>query len=234
MTASTESAGPPRDARSTPAHETLTDYAVDEIRKRIVIGEIAAGSKIGVDFIAKELAVSRIPVREAFRELLAEGLVEMYPHRGAVVAGIARRDVEDGYRLLEVLEVMAVERAAATAPAETASRMRVHLQRLAALREAGQLSPLALLEEHRSFHFAVFDALETGMLERTARSLWHACERFINASARGDRLEQAHHEHLELVRYLEAGDVIGAVAVTQMHVRHGRHAALRGLGFDPS
>lgn len=196
-----------------------------------MIGEIPAGSKIGVDFIAKELAVSRIPVREAFQELLAEGLVEMFRRRGAVVAAIERRDVEDGYRLLETMEVLAVERAAGTAPVETAARMRIHLQPLSALLDTGRLHPLTLREEHRAFHFAVFDALDPGMLERNARSLWHACERFINASARGDRVEQAHREHTELVRHLEAGDMIGAVSVTQMHVRHGRDAALQGLGF---
>ncbi|MEV5824616.1 GntR family transcriptional regulator [Spirillospora sp. NPDC052242] len=216
--------------RATGPHETLTDFAADEIRKRIVLGWLPPGAKLRVDPLAAELDVSRVPVREAFRELLAEGLAEVYPRRGAVVSDIRRHDVEDGYRMLEEVEVMAAERVAATASAETAARMRPHLLRLKEL--AADPDPLDHLLAHRAFHFEVFAALGPGMLRRTSQMLWHACERYINASARGDRLQQAYQEHAELVRFFEAGDTVGAVAMTRMHVAHGCQAALRGLGFD--
>ncbi|WP_262402018.1 GntR family transcriptional regulator [Actinomadura sp. CNU-125] len=215
--------GPGRDA-------TLTDFAADEIRKRIVLGWLPPGTKLRVDPLAAELDVSRVPVREAFRELLAEGLAEVYPRRGAVVSDIRRHDVEDGYRMLEEVEVMAAERVAATASADTAERMRPHLLRLKEL--ATDPDPLEHLLAHRAFHFEVFAALGPGMLRRTSQMLWHACERYINASARGDRLQQAYREHAELVRFFETGDTVGAVAMTRMHVAHGCQAALRGLGFD--
>lgn len=201
---------------------TLTDTAADEIRTRIVLGRLAPGAKLRVDALAADLAVSRVPVREALRELLAEGLVETFPMRGAVVAGIRREDVDDGYRMLETVEVMAAERvvAAGAAPA-LAARMRAHLDGLAGLSD-----PLSRLVTHRAFHFEVFDALGDGVLRRTAHTLWHTCERYIIASAQGPRLRQAHEEHTALVRYLSAADVTGAVAMTRMHVAHGRDAAL--------
>jgi len=211
------------------SRQTLTDFAVDEIRKKIVLGILAPGEKLRVDALVTELAVSRVPVREAFRELLAEGLVEIFPRRGAVVAEIRRDDVDDGYRTLELMEVMAAERLVAAGSADTAERMRSHLHELEQL--AADPDPLRFLLTHRAFHFEVFDALGVGMLPRTARMLWHACERYISTSARGDRLTQAHQEHAELVRYLAAGDAIAAVATVRMHVAHGRQAALRGLGF---
>lgn len=211
-------------------HESLTDYAVDEIRKRIILGRYPAGMKLRVDALASELDVSRVPVREAFRELLAEGLAEIYPRRGAVVSHIRRQDVEDGYHMLEQLEVTAAERVAATAPTETAERMSPHLLRLKEL--SNDLDPLEYLLVHRAFHFEVFKALGDGILQRTTRMLWHACERYINASAQGPRLEQSFHEHAELLRCLADGDAIGVVAMTRMHVAHGCQAALRGLGLD--
>lgn len=204
---------------------TLTDTAVDAIRTRIVLGRLVPGAKLRVDALAADLSVSRVPVREAFRELLAEGLVETFPMRGAVVAEIRRPDVDDGYRMLEMVEVMAAERLVATGQApSTADRMRVHLDRLATARD-----PLDLLTTHRAFHFEVFEALGDGILRRTAHTLWHACERYINASAQGARMHQAHEEHTELVRYFAAGDATGAVAMTRMHVAHGREAALRAF-----
>lgn len=206
---------------------TLTDVAADAIRTRIVLGHLAPGSKLRVDALAAELSVSRVPVREAFRELLAEGLVETFPMRGAVVAGIRREDVDDGYRMLETVEVMAAERVVATGAAPAlADRMRPHLAHLST-----DLSPLDLLTTHRAFHFEVFAALGDGVLRRTAHTLWHTCERYIIASAQGPRLHEAHKEHTDLVHYLSASDVTGAVAMTRMHVAHGREAALRA--FEP-
>jgi DNA-binding GntR family transcriptional regulator len=98
--------------------------------------------------------VSRVPVREAFRELLAEGLVNVCPRRGAVVSQIRRQDVEDGYRMLEVMEITAAERVATTAPEETAECMRPHLLRLKEL--STHPDPLEYLLVHRAFHFEVF------------------------------------------------------------------------------
>ena len=201
---------------------TLTDTAVEEIRTRIVLGRLAPGAKLRVDALAADLSISRIPVREALRELLAEGLVETFPMRGAVVAEIRPEDVDDGYRMLETVEVMAAERVVATGAApDTAARMRPHLGRMATAAD-----PLALLEAHKSFHNEVFTALGDGLLRRTAHTLWHACERYILASAQGTRIKQAHEEHTDLLRYFAAADVTGAVAMTRMHVAHGREAAL--------
>ncbi|MDT0306459.1 GntR family transcriptional regulator [Streptomyces sp. DSM 44917] len=217
------------DTEAVATQETMTDIAVEEIRKRIVLGRLPAGTKLRVDVLATELSMSRVPVREAFRELLAEGLTEIYPWKGAVVTEVRRQDVEEGYRMLEYLEAMAAERCAAAAPEETAARMRPHLERLEAL--SAEADPERYLEAHRALHFEVFRALGPGLLQRTTRMIWHACERFINISAQGDRRQQAHREHAELVRCYEHGDVVGAVGLTRMHVAHGREAALRGFGF---
>jgi len=218
---------PPLAEPADPAESrTRTDVAADAIRTRIVLGHLPPGAKLRVDALAADLSVSRIPVREAFRELLAEGLVETYPMRGAVVAAIRREDVEDGYRLLETVEVMAVERVASSPDsAAVAARMRTHLDRLSTAD-----APADHLRTHRAFHFEVFAALGDSLLRRTAHTLWHACERYIIASAQGPRLHEAHTEHTDLVRYIEAGDVTGATAMTRMHVSHGRESALRAFG----
>ena len=208
---------------------TTTDFAVEAIRRRIVLGQLLPGAKLRVDQLAHELNVSRVPVREAFRELLAEGLVEIYPRRGAVVAEIRKQDVHEGYRMLELMEVMAAERVITADPAGTAGRMRGHLDQLDRL--VDRPDPAANLDAHRAFHFEVFTALGPGLLQRTARMMWHTCERYINASTQGRRTEQAHREHVELMRCFAEADAIAAVALTRMHVAHGREAALRGLGL---
>lgn len=212
-------------------HGTLTDFAADELRRRIVLGSLPPGTRLRVEELSTELGISRVPLREAFRELLAEGLLEMYPRRGAVVSEIRRQDVDDAYRMLELMEVMAAERAATTTPKETAAAMERAYARMREL-EHGE-DPEGMLLAHREFHTALFTRLGPGALQRHVRILWHSCERYINASMRGERTQEAQREHAELIRSFAAGDPVAATAVTRMHVQHGRLAALRGLGFEP-
>ncbi len=227
-----ESHTPVKDAQTTagfgPPHGTLTDFAADQLRQRIVLGTLSPGTRLRVEELSAELGISRVPLREAFRELLSEGLLEMYPRRGAVVSEIRRQDVDDSYRMLELMEVMATERAAATYPEETATAMEAALERMRRTEDADD--PAAMLFAHREFHAAVFARLGPGALQRHVRVLWYSCERYINASLRGERARQAHREHEELVRCFSTGDAIGATAVARMHVQHGRLAALQGLG----
>ena len=82
---------PARDARRVDAtvlpipRQTMTSMAVESLRERILRGQFAEGEPLRQDALADELGVSRIPIREALRQLDAEGLVTFSPHRGAVV-----------------------------------------------------------------------------------------------------------------------------------------------------
>ena len=212
-----------------PPHGTLTDFAADQLRQRIVLGSLPPGTRLRVEELSTELGISRVPLREAFRELLSEGLLEMYPRRGAVVSQIRRQDVDDSYQMLELMEVMATERAATSFPRETAQAMTAALERMHGLEDADD--PAAMLLAHREFHATVFARLGPGALQRHVRVLWHSCERYMNASLHGERTRQAQREHEELTRCFAAGDSVGATAVARMHVQHGRLAALRGLGM---
>lgn len=211
------------------AHETLTDFAADEIRKRIIVGTLPPGTRLRVDSLAAQLGISRIPLREAFRQLLAEGLVVMYPRRGAVVADIDRDDVDDCFRMLELLEVMALERAAATSLQQTAAAMKRELDRMARL-DAGA-DPVERLRAHRAFHFAMFSSLGSGALRRQVHIVWHACERYITVATQTRSTREADGEHAQLLACFARGDVAGSTALARHHVERSHEAALRGLGF---
>jgi DNA-binding GntR family transcriptional regulator len=87
--------------------QTREDFVIDELREAIVRGHFKPGEKLDQEEIAELLNVSRIPVRQALRTLTAEGLVKMYPHRGAVVAELSREELEEIYFLRGVLEGVA-------------------------------------------------------------------------------------------------------------------------------
>ena len=87
---------------------SLTDEIADVVRERILKGEYEIGEKIKENQIATELRVSRTPIREAFKILENEGLIDYVPNRGCFAKGFTKQDVEDIYAVREALEALAV------------------------------------------------------------------------------------------------------------------------------
>jgi len=83
---------------------TTAAAAAEAIRLRILNGDFAEGESLRQDALAAELGISRIPVREAFHQLEAEGLVTLLPHRGAVVAALSLDEIGEIFDLRAVLE----------------------------------------------------------------------------------------------------------------------------------
>ena len=87
---------------------SLTDEIADVVRERILKGEYEIGEKIKENQIATELRVSRTPIREAFKILENEGLIDYVPNRGCFAKGFTKQDVEDIYAVREALEALAL------------------------------------------------------------------------------------------------------------------------------
>ncbi len=85
-------------------NRTLSAAIADQLRNAILNGEHAAGAQLKQDVLAAAFGVSRIPVREALFQLEAEGLVQIEPHKGAIVTGLSLADVEDVFGLRAMLE----------------------------------------------------------------------------------------------------------------------------------
>ena len=89
--------------------QPLSAGLYQEIQKDILSGEIESGSKLTEAAVCKRYGVSRTPVREAFRQLEADGLIENIPNRGAFVTGLTKRDISDLFDLRTLFEMQAVE-----------------------------------------------------------------------------------------------------------------------------
>src|SRR5262245_50780690 len=83
---------------------SLTSAVADKLRDQIIRGEIPEGAQLRQDAIASQYQVSRIPVREALRQLDAEGLIAIVPNRGAVVPALSPDDVEELFSIRALLE----------------------------------------------------------------------------------------------------------------------------------
>src|SRR3982751_2703327 len=91
--------------------QTTASMAVEALRERILRGDYPEGEPLRQDALAEELGVSRIPVREALRQLEAEGLVTFSPHRGAVVSSLSLDEIDELFELRAAIESDLLRRA---------------------------------------------------------------------------------------------------------------------------
>lgn len=218
-------------ARNNSPVPTLTDWAIEEVRSRIVLGTLPAGERIQLEELARELGISRVPLREAVRSLESEGLIVTTPRRGAVTTPLNLRDAEDAYALLEAAEMLAVERATAATNPQSVQRMEQALDSMRDHVHDGTLS-VESLEAHRAFHFAFFDLVGEGVLLRHLRIFWSMCERYVMASMPDEqRAEVALEEHALLVKLVRDGEVEVAREHLRSHLRSSL-AAIRSKLVD--
>ncbi len=91
-------------------HRSLRDETVDELRRLILDGDLPPGSRLTELSMSDRLGVSRLPVREAFRRLEAEGLLQSHPRRGVRVIELDATELDTVREIRTALELMAVRR----------------------------------------------------------------------------------------------------------------------------
>jgi DNA-binding GntR family transcriptional regulator len=99
------------DSRQAIPRQTLTSAVAGRLRDKILRGQFREGEQLRQHAIAEEFAVSRIPLREAFRQLEAEGLIKIIDHRGAVVATLTPDEIEELFEIRAALESVTLRRA---------------------------------------------------------------------------------------------------------------------------
>src|SRR5215831_18505414 len=90
--------------------QSLPSAVADKLREQIIRGEIPEGAQLRQDAIAAQYQVSRIPVREALRQLDAEGLIAIVPNRGAIVPALSPDDIEEIFSIRALLEPEVLKR----------------------------------------------------------------------------------------------------------------------------
>ena len=120
------------------------------LRSGILAGEIAPGTRLLEVPLATELGVSRGPVREALRQLEQEGLVEFFPHRGAVVVGVADAEMDTIYGIRGLLEERAFAKACRLISEEDLDALAETVEKMIEASKAGDLA--AVTEHDMRFH----------------------------------------------------------------------------------
>lgn len=198
-------------------HRPLRDIVCDELRAQIVNGVYAPGAHLVEDRLAKELGVSRNPVREALRVLQAEGFIEMIPRRGAVVATLSDVEVRDIFDVRMALERLAAQLAARRAGPEGVDELRRVLgqaQDALARDDAARLTDL-----NAEFHEQILVVSGNGYLRDVMLQLRGRMKWIFSRTASSPRGQHSLDEHVQLADAIERGDEDAAAELALRHVR---------------
>jgi DNA-binding GntR family transcriptional regulator len=203
------------------------DRAYDFVKQAVLHGGYTGGELISEGEVAEKLEMSRTPVREAFLRLETEGLLRLYPQRGALVVPVSPEEVRAVLEARLVVEQFAVEKViegTSTARGAVGKVLEAHLARQRARSERGRFD--AFLEEDRLFHTDLVKAAGNDLFTGLYTSLRDRQVRMIAESGlrEPDRISTILAEHAEIAAAVSAGDVDRARAAVRVHIAGTRSA----------
>jgi DNA-binding GntR family transcriptional regulator len=208
-------------------HRSAQDICYGHLREEIATGRMPSGARIITDKVAQQLGLSRMPVREALRQLDAEGLVTIRPNRGAVVTSLAPDAVAEILEMRGVLEGLAARHAARrAAPLDIED-----LDALAAAMRRAVTDADRWSQRHEEFHDRVCTLSGRPRLAAEARRLRLAVRPYTRLYAdRHSEPEALGHEHELIVDALRDRDARRAERLVVAHVAANAAAMLSLLG----
>lgn len=151
---------------------SMSDDVHAELRHRLIAGQFSPGEKIREEHIAAELSVSRTPVRAAIQRLVAEGLLEAAPTRGAIVSPWGDSDIEEVFQLRFLTEGLAAEWAASRITDDALDEMkRLNRDIATAVREKPKAYLEAVQEKNFRLHLTIYEACGSARLRTFGLSL---------------------------------------------------------------
>jgi DNA-binding GntR family transcriptional regulator len=196
------------------------------LRSGILNGEIPPGTRLLEIPLATELGVSRGPVREALRQLEQEGLVEFFPHRGAIVVGVADSEIETIYAIRALLEERAFAKACRTIDDAELDGLAATVEKMIDASYAGDVA--AVTEHDMRFHGRIVELSGFSYLRR----LWTSIDGVVrlraasqarrpelaDAGSAREWLTEPSIEHRELVDALRTRRPAAAAKAARAHV----------------
>jgi DNA-binding GntR family transcriptional regulator len=183
----------------------LHEEAVDRLRDLIIQGRLAPGARLNERVLCQQLGISRTPLREAFKVLATEGLVELLPNRGAIVAGLDPTRLEQTFAVMGALEALAGELACGNATVQQLDDIRaLHYEMLAA-HARGDLA--GYFRHNQAIHLKLAEASGNPVLAHAYRQLNANVRRArYMANLSRERWDAAVREHEAILSALLARD----------------------------
>ena len=208
-----------------PRSMAARDWVFQVIRTAIVRGELPGDMPLRQDEISTALSVSHIPVREAFRQLEAQGLVRIYPNRGAVVTKLSCKELSDVMDTRILLEVGALRLALPHITEEDLARARELLELF-----SKEKDPIKGAELNLKLHFSLYDPCDNQTLLSLIDQMHANVDRYITPFFGKEEVSAELYtvdEHSQIISACESKDTELATAILRTHLQRSKNLLLK-------
>ncbi|WP_019415695.1 GntR family transcriptional regulator [Paenisporosarcina sp. TG20] len=195
---------------------TLQFKVTTKLRELILKGEFKMGDRLMQEEWAQKLGVSRMPLREALRQLEVEGLVRIEPRRGAVVTPVSTEDIEEIYQLRAILEGEAVAISLPFLDEEDIEELEILYDKMVGLK-TNETDMETYMKLNFQFHQILIDGCPWRRIKGFIDTLWKGIPPYT-PSLLANHLDESHNEHRLMLKYVKEKDEIKLKEVTTRHI----------------
>ena len=198
---------------------SLRGRVFNKIREDILSGKYKENDELKEIAIGEELGVSRTPVREAFRQLELEGLIQIVPNKGAYVTGITIEDVKDIYMIRSKLEGLCAAWACEHITEEQLEEMEENIYLAKFHAERGHFEQMAELDSR--FHEILYESCNSKMLEHLLKDFHQYVQRVRKKTlSTTERGIASNHEHQMIMEAIKAKNATDAERLATVHINN--------------
>lgn len=209
----------------------LGEMVYESLREAIINQVLKPGERLMEIDLADEMGVSRTPVREAIRKLELDGYVVMIPRKGAYVAGLSIKDINEVFEIRGTLEALAAGLAASRASQEEIDEMERSLIEEASSWETSDL--IKTIEVDTRFHELIFKASRNNRVMGMIKDLREQVQRFRTTTlAVPGRMKFALDEHRRIVEAISDRNVELARIAAREHIESAENALLEVISYQ--
>ena len=211
----------------------LRDVVFNTLRQAILTGELKPGERLMEIHLANKLGVSRTPIREAIRKLELEGLVTMIPRRGAEVAQITEKSMNDVLEVRRAMDVLCVELASERISQEEVESLEAACEQFAKVAKTKDIRKCAQVDVN--FHEIIVQATGNKRLVQLVNNLSEQMYRYrfeyLKDVSRYDSLIE---EHKAICEAIKNRDKDAARTATELHIDNQAKAIINQIRLDKS
>ncbi len=210
---------------------SLRGRVFQKLREDILSGRYKDHEELREVAIGEELGVSRTPVREAFRQLELEGLIQMIPNKGAYVTGITAKDVKDIYMIRSSLEGMCARLATEQITREQLEEMEENIYLAEFHASKGHMDQMAELDNR--FHHILYDACHSKMLQHLLQDFHQYVMRVRRKTlADTNRGGASNEEHRLIMEAIKAKNASEAERLATLHINNAYDNMVKNGLYD--
>ncbi|HER24593.1 MAG TPA: GntR family transcriptional regulator [Candidatus Atribacteria bacterium] len=200
-------------------YELLSQKVYQVLKTEIIKGSLKPGTKLLENKMAEQLGVSRTPLREALKELAAEGFVKMTPNQGMMVSRFSIKDIQEVLQIRSILEGLAARLAAELIKKEEIKELEKYLKKMEFYTNKDDV--LSFSEMDAEFHELILDICRNNRLIRLRKNISDHTHRYrIRSLGIPERLKYSLKEHQEIIEALKRKNPKQADRLSQKHIKN--------------